>query len=111
MSDKKKAIRKAFRDTCFKRDGYSCVMCGKKSSPEKALEELDCHHITDRTLMIAGGFVPENGITLCKDPCHLLAEVFHSTSIAHPGYSPDDLYKKINSSHELAMEASKKLGD
>jgi 5-methylcytosine-specific restriction endonuclease McrA len=106
--EQKKLIRKNFRDACFKRDKYSCVMCGFKSSPEKALEDLDCHHITDRSLMVSGGFVSQNGISLCK-LCHEKAEEFHSTGTAHPGYSPDDLYEKINSSLDVAIEASKKL--
>lgn len=106
----KKEVRKKFREVCLARDKDACVMCGKKAtSREEALEIFDIHHITDRSLMPAGGYVLENGITLCKDPCHLLAEEFHSTGTAHPGYSPEDLYKKINSSYELAVEASKKL--
>jgi hypothetical protein len=109
MGAEKKLIRKNFRDACFRRDKYTCVMCGKKSSPDKALEEMDCHHITDRSLMISGGFVPQNGITLCKAPCHLKAEEFHSTGVAHPGYSPEDLYQAIGSTYEKAVEASKKL--
>lgn len=108
MSKEKQRIRQAFRDAVFKRDKYSCVMCGKKSSKENAVEDLDAHHITDRSLMIAGGFVKQNGISLCSD-CHLKAETFHSTGTALPGWHPDDLYAKIGSSYELAVEASKKL--
>ena len=58
---------------------------------------------------IIGGYVKENGISLCPD-CHQKAEVFHSTGTPVEGYSPDDLYKKINSSYEKAVEASNKLG-
>lgn len=111
MSANKKKIRQQFRDVCFARDKYTCVMCGKKSSCEKALEELDCHHITDRSLMPSGGFVLENGITLCATGCHEKAEMFHSTGTAIEGYSPEDLYKKINSSYEKAVAASEKLGN
>lgn len=110
MSDKKKSIRKAFRDACFNRDKYACIMCGKKSSAEKAEEELDAHHVSDRRTVPHGGYVSENGISLCPS-CHEKAEIFHSTGTSYPGYSPEDLYKKINSSYELAVEASKKLGD
>ena len=69
---------------------------------------LDAHHITDRNLLPNGGYVAENGISLCPD-CHQKAEEFHSTGIAHTGYAHDDLYKVINSTYELAVEASKKL--
>jgi hypothetical protein len=106
----KKEIRSNFRKICLKRDKYSCRMCNcKAKSSEEAVKIFDVHHITDRSLMISGGYVLENGITLCKDPCHLKAEEFHSTGIAHPGYSAEDLYKIINSSYELAVGASKKL--
>lgn len=108
MSERKQQIRKNFRDACYKRDDYKCVMCGMKSSKDKAEQELDAHHITDRTLMINGGYVKENGISLCEE-CHKKAEEFHSIGMAYPGYAPDDLYKKINSSYEKAVEASQRL--
>lgn len=109
MGSEKKAIRKMFRDACYKRDGFRCAMCNLKSSKDKAEEELDAHHITDRKLMPNGGYVKENGISLCAD-CHEKAEVFHSTGVAHPGFAPEDLYKKINSTYEKAVEASNELG-
>ena len=108
MSNKKKLVRQAFRDACYKRDNYKCAMCGFKSSVEKAEEELDAHHITDRNLMPNGGYVKENGISLCA-PCHIKAEEFWSTGTAYPGYSQDDLYKKIVSNLEKATKASEKL--
>ena len=55
-----------------------------------------------------GGYVKENGISVCDD-CHLKAEEFHSTGTAVEGFSPDDLYKKIGSSHEQAVAAAEKL--
>jgi hypothetical protein len=74
------------------------------------LEELDAHHITDRNLMPHGGYVAENGISLCAG-CHQLAEVYHSTGIAAEGFHPDDLYRIIGSSLEKATDAShRKLG-
>jgi 5-methylcytosine-specific restriction endonuclease McrA len=109
MSNKKE-IRRNFREVCLKRDKLSCKMCGfKVKSFEIAEEIFDIHHITDRSLMPHGGYCLENGITLCKDPCHKKAEEFHSTGVAYPGYSPDDLYKIINSNLEKAIEASEKL--
>lgn len=108
MGSEKKLIRKNFRDACYKRDGFRCAMCNMKSSKDKAEQELDAHHITDRNLLPNGGYVKENGISLCEE-CHKKAEEFHSTGVAHPGYAPDDLYRKINSNYEKAAEASKKL--
>lgn len=104
----KKLIRKNFRDACYKRDGFRCAMCGMKSGKDTAEQDLDAHHITDRNLMPNGGYVKENGISLCIG-CHKKAEEFHSTGIAHPGYSPEDLYKKIGSNLENAITASEKL--
>jgi hypothetical protein len=105
----KKAIREAFRTTCFERDRHQCVMCGCKT------KKLDAHHIEDRHDMPNGGYVPENGITLCagddQDNCHWKAEQYHATGTAYPGYSPEDLFAKIGSSLEQAWEASEKLGE
>lgn len=56
-----------------------------------------------------GGYVKENGISLCDGGCHALAEVYHRTGTPHPGFSPTDLYAKIGSSCEKAYRASRKL--
>jgi len=56
-----------------------------------------------------GGYVKENGISLCPG-CHEKAEVFHNTGAALPGWSPDDLYKMIGSTYEQALRASHRLG-
>ena len=106
VSRKKQQVRSAFRDGCFRRDGYRCVCCGFQSSPERAEQELDAHHITDRNEMPNGGYVKENGATLCKvgNDCHLKAEQYHLTGSAEPGYAPQDLYAKIGSSHKKAIE-------
>lgn len=108
----KKKVRDAFRNAVFKRDGHKCVMCGKTG-------QLDAHHITDRNLMPNGGYVKENGITLCssgddhelyyKRSCHWKAEQFHIHDEAYPGYSPEELYQKIGSSFELARKSSEDL--
>ena len=109
MLNQKKLIRAAFRDAVFKRAGYRCqgVGCSFRSTPEKAAEDLDAHHITDRTEMPNGGYVPENGISLCP-ACHEKAEHFHSTGDALSGWCPDDLYQVIGSSLEKARRASEK---
>jgi 5-methylcytosine-specific restriction endonuclease McrA len=49
----KKIIRSIFRTSVFKRDNYTCKVCNTKC-PE---EELDAHHIMDRSLMPKGGYV------------------------------------------------------
>jgi predicted restriction endonuclease len=101
MSNKKKLIRQKFRKAVFTRDGYRCRNCGKEGTEDT----LDAHHITDRTLMPSGGYVAQNGISLCE-PCHEQAEIFHSTGEALPGFSVEDLYKLIGSSYEKALRAS-----
>ena len=110
---KKKTIRRNFKAAVLKRDNYACKCCGYQPLKDKLDEELDAHHITDRNEMPNGGYVKENGITLCNvgKNCHLKAEKFH---ISHgqdwfENMHPNDLYKMINSSKELAVEASLKL--
>jgi hypothetical protein len=108
MSARKKAIRQAFRDACLARDGRRCVMCGRSGVL------LDAHHIEDRHAFPNGGYVPENGITLCSegDPevnCHWKAERFHATGTAYPGYAPEELYARIGSSLERAFAADERL--
>lgn len=92
MSKNKKEIRNKFRDDVFERDKYTCKLCDKKCSLDLVKEIMDAHHIVDRTLMPNGGYVPENGITLCKNVCHAKAEIFHNTGIIIEGISPKDLY-------------------
>lgn len=105
----KKQVRASFRNATYKRDGYKCRGCGFSSDVNQAEQDLDAHHITDRTEMPNGGYVKENGISLCEE-CHKKAEEFHSTGVAVIGFSPEDLYLKIGSSKEKAIEASRKLG-
>lgn len=105
MSKTKKQIRENFRTSVFNRDDHRCRKCGKTT--EVSGKPLDAHHITDRNVMPHGGYVKENGITLCWF-CHDLAELWHRTQhVAHvPGFKPEDLYKLINSSYEEAVKAS-----
>jgi hypothetical protein len=97
VSRKKKQVRADFRNIVFRRDGHRCVKCG--------LPAADAHHITDRNLMPNGGYVAENGISLCLS-CHAKAESFHALGVAEPGYAPSDLYAAIRSSYEAAYQAS-----
>lgn len=108
---KKKQVRQKFRNDVFSRDKYTCQGCGLKSSPEKVEEELDAHHIIDRSLYLNGGYVKENGISLCKNICHLRAEKFHITNGKEwePGFHPEELFVKIASSEMEAREADSRL--
>ena len=60
--------------------------------------------------MPAGGYVPENGISVCSD-CHELAEQWWQQGYENgpEGFSRNDLYSKIGSSLEEAQRASEKL--
>jgi hypothetical protein len=106
MSSEKKLTRDKFRNAVFERDSNRCRVCGW--SLQTAEVHLDAHHITDRNLMPNGGYVKENGITLCPAH-HELAEVFHSTGTAHPGFAPEDLYLMVGSTYEQAVKASERL--
>ena len=104
-------LRDAFVRQCFERDNHKCVMCGHNDFwIENVEHHLTVHHITDRHEMPNGGYVIENGISLCED-CHWKAEEFHiSKGKRHKeGFHPDDLYAKIGSSYEEALEASESL--
>jgi len=83
-------------------------MCGFKSTPEKCENELDAHHIQNRDLMPNGGYVKENGISLCAE-CHIKAEEFHNGREPPTGFSPWELFIKIGSSLEKATAASQRL--
>ena len=103
----KKDTRNNFRIEVFMRDEYTCQVCDTK----RLEEHLDAHHITDRQEMPNGGYVKENGITVCKIDCHFKAELYHISEgeTWEPELHPDDLYKKIGSSKELAIEKSNQL--
>jgi 5-methylcytosine-specific restriction endonuclease McrA len=100
MYRRKKDIRKLFRTAVFERDGYVCRGCGFQSSAERADDELDAH-VTDRNEMPNGGYVVQNGVSLCAD-CHLIAEAFHRGEPTPPGFNPAELYEANGSSEELA---------
>lgn len=103
----KKTIRQAFRKAVFERDKFTCRVCGTKR-PE---EELDSHHIQDRSGIVNGGYVASNGITVCREECHMKVELFHISGGAewHEGLHPDDLYHMIGSSREQAERDSQEL--
>jgi predicted restriction endonuclease len=107
MSDKEQLQkwRRQFYETVLMRDGGRCVFCG-------STDELDAHHITDRHEMPNGGYVKENGITLC-DKHHAMAEKYHATGGKewHQNMRPDDLYEVIGSSKALAIQKSMELSE
>lgn len=98
----KKEIRNIFRSEVFNRDKNKCVFCGKPA--------VDAHHITDRHEMPNGGYVKENGISVCEEH-HLICEEFHISDGKNwvEGFHPNDLYEKIGSNYELAYEKSLKI--
>lgn len=106
---RKQQIREAFRESVFKRDGYKCRKCGKSQKEVK----LDAHHITNREAMPNGGYVVENGISLCdcEGGCHMKAEKFYISEGAtwEDGFHPRDLYSLVGSSHFKAYQASERL--
>lgn len=100
---RKQLIRAEFREGVFERDGHKCKFCHRT-------EDLDAHHITDRNEMPNGGYVVDNGITLCKMH-HEWAEAWHRSGKqkAVKGMHPDELYAMIGSSYEKALESSRRL--
>lgn len=96
----KREIRDAFRTAVFERDGWRCKVCGRFGS------SLDAHHITPRERMPAGGYVVENGITLCDRAfgCHYKAE--QAIDAALGDFCPGALYALVGSSYERAHAAS-----
>jgi CRISPR/Cas system-associated protein Cas10 (large subunit of type III CRISPR-Cas system) len=103
----KQIIREKFRNDVISRDNHRCKVCGD------SISKLDAHHITDRNEMPNGGYVKENGITLCdkENGCHMKAETFHISEGKDwvEGFHPLDLYKLIKSNLGLAIQKSKQL--
>ena len=95
MFEKKKEIRRKFREVVFKRDKHRCVLCSQT-------KDLDAHHITERKFFKNGGYVEENGITLCKRH-HLYVENNNGVERIK------NLYKSIHSSFELAKRRDDEL--
>lgn len=98
-----KEWRKNFVKQVFERDKNKCKLCG-------ATENLDAHHIQNRHEMPNGGYVIESGISLCPEH-HLQAEQYHisGNTTGITGMMPDDLYKLINSSYDIAVKKSSEL--
>jgi hypothetical protein len=93
MGSKKKQIREAFRKAVFDRDGHKCIICGARA-------DLDAHHITNRDDIPNGGYVKENGITLCPT---------HHEEAEGGVYVRGHLYSLIDSHVDKAFEAARVL--
>jgi 5-methylcytosine-specific restriction endonuclease McrA len=100
MSDKKK-IRALFRTAVFERDHYICQVCMTRYDPK----DLDAHHVRNRNEMPNGGYVMENGITLCKS-CHISVEEAYFSTDPDPQLTPEALYLLIGSSRDIAWQKS-----
>lgn len=109
MSEEKRLVRERFRSECLVRDGHRCRACGVRV----AGIDVNVHHITPRNEIPNGGYVLENGITLCHG-CHRQAEAClatlagasqgesHALNVAC-ALSPTNLYRVIGSSRDLAF--------
>jgi NUMOD3 motif len=60
---------KIWRDEVFKRDNYTCVLCGKRGV------RLNADHIKSFALFPELRFIVSNGRTLCV-PCHKLTPTY-----------------------------------
>lgn len=58
--------RDQFREGVFARDNHKCVIC--------AAPAVDAHHIIERRLFPDGGYILDNGASLCENH-HLAAEM------------------------------------
>jgi hypothetical protein len=107
MSEKEQ-IRARFREAVFARAGRRCQGPGCTSASNV---KLDAHHITNRKLLPAGGYVAENGIALCDLPggCHERAEAVDRGALVDPRFTAEVLYRIIGSSAVDAMAASERL--
>ena len=113
----KQDVRADFRNAVFTRDRYTCVVCGKKWSSadaDPALGRVNAHHVVDRHEFPNGGYVTENGVTVCDGgagSCHMRCEAYHISGNTswEDGLHPDDLYRKIGSSLDAAIAADAKL--
>lgn len=107
MENRKKLIRERFREDVFSRDNYRCRVCGNTFM-------LDAHHIINRNEMPYGGYVKENGISLCED-CHIRAEEEYfrdrTKLLVLSKYDISNLFNIIESSYEIALEACERLKD
>jgi len=98
----KKRIRADFNEACKYRDGYKCRLCTPEENELWVHAHAEVHHIRNREDMPNGGYVKENGITLCPGH-HLKVERYPHE------YPTWMLYGLIGSSYQQALDASKRL--
>lgn len=65
---------KLWRDSVFKRDGFTCIWCGKKNGNGKTVI-LNADHIKPFSLYPELRFAIDNGRTLCRE-CHMKTDTF-----------------------------------
>jgi hypothetical protein len=60
-------IRAKFREVVFERDNHKCVV------PSCSADAVDAHHLLERSLWENGGYLKDNGASVCEEH-HKLAE-------------------------------------
>lgn len=91
--------RDKFREGVLERDGNKCVICGASGVP------LDAHHIIERRLWEDGGYILDNGASLCEThhrqaestelDCETIREAAGIKKVVLPdGWYPDQRYTK-----------------
>lgn len=110
---KKQKIREKFRILVLERDNYTCVNCGVQYIKKTGNLLLDAHHIMDRCHFPNGGYVLENGVSVCKVDCHFELEIFHIRKGLEWAWKfhPFQLYDKIDSSLKQAIIADSMVHD
>lgn len=93
----KTKIQKIFESSVFGRDEMLCRICDKIADV--------AHQIISKNAFLNGGFVIENGISLCDDCCEKVKNVNGDDPI----YGAFALYNKIGSSFLEAMEKDGKI--
>lgn len=63
----RKSARDHFREAVLRRDGHSCV------APGCLNPGTEVHHLIERRLFPDGGYIADNGVSLCPEH-HVLAE-------------------------------------
>ncbi len=96
----KQMVRARFKTAVFDRDRARCVVCNMKAH--------DAHHIIPRTEIAGGGYVVENGVSLCF-ACHRCAEYYCEATGQPAGYSPANLFHLIGSSERQARETAERV--
>lgn len=90
-----KSERRKFREQCFERDNHTCVV------PDCNADAVDAHHIIERSEWQNGGYIPQNGASVCEHH-HKLAETNDIPPqafwrwIGLDGITPDGMRTDVN---------------